>query len=34
MPPEDAFWGDRFAVVSDPFGHSWSFAHALVPQPA
>ena len=21
--PEDAFWGDRFAEVTDPFGHSW-----------
>lgn len=29
MPPEDAFWGDRFAVVSDPFGHAWSFSHVL-----
>lgn len=26
MPPEDAFWGDRYAVVVDPFGHSWSLA--------
>lgn len=26
MPPEDMFWGDRYAVVVDPFGHSWSFA--------
>ncbi|MEO3430580.1 VOC family protein [Pelagibius sp. CAU 1746] len=29
MPPEDAFWGDRFAVVADPYGHAWSFAHTL-----
>lgn len=21
--PEDMFWGDRFAELSDPFGHSW-----------
>jgi PhnB protein len=21
--PEDAFWGDRFAEVTDPFGHCW-----------
>lgn len=34
MPPEDAFWGDRFAMVTDPFGHAWSFAHALVTEPA
>ena len=20
------FWGDRFAKVTDPFGHSWSLA--------
>jgi PhnB protein len=26
MPPEDAFWGDRYAIVRDPFGHQWSIA--------
>jgi len=26
MPPADMFWGDRYGVVTDPFGHSWSFA--------
>ena len=26
MPPEDMFWGDRYAVVVDPFGHRWSLA--------
>ena len=26
MPPMDMFWGDRFAKVSDPFGHEWSIA--------
>lgn len=26
MPPADMFWGDRYAVVVDPFGHCWSFA--------
>jgi len=20
------FWGDRYGMVTDPFGHSWSFA--------
>jgi PhnB protein len=25
-PPEDQFWGDRFASVQDPFGHSWQIA--------
>lgn len=29
MPPEDAFWGARYAQILDPFGHSWSFAHPL-----
>ena len=26
MPPMDMFWGDRYGVVTDPFGHSWSIA--------
>jgi uncharacterized glyoxalase superfamily protein PhnB len=26
MPPDDMFWGDRYGVVTDPFGHSWSMA--------
>ena len=26
MPPMDMFWGDRYAVVVDPFGHQWSIA--------
>ena len=26
MPPEDMFWGDRFGTITDPYGHSWSFA--------
>ena len=26
MALEDMFWGDRFGTVSDPYGHSWSFA--------
>jgi PhnB protein len=26
MPLDDMFWGDRFGSVSDPYGHSWSFA--------
>jgi PhnB protein len=26
MPPMDMFWGDRYCVVTDPFGHKWSFA--------
>lgn len=26
MPVDDAFWGDRYGVLKDPFGHSWSLA--------
>jgi PhnB protein len=26
MPPMDMFWGDRYAKVTDPFGHEWSIA--------
>lgn len=26
MPLGDAFWGDRYGVVTDPFGHNWSIA--------
>jgi PhnB protein len=26
MEPDDMFWGDRFASVADPFGHSWAIA--------
>jgi uncharacterized glyoxalase superfamily protein PhnB len=24
--PWDAFWGDRYGIVADPFGHRWSLA--------
>jgi uncharacterized glyoxalase superfamily protein PhnB len=24
MPIGDMFWGDRYGVVTDPFGHDWS----------
>ena len=24
MPVEEMFWGDRYGVVRDPFGHLWS----------
>jgi PhnB protein len=23
-PPQDMFWGDRYAKLRDPFGHDWS----------
>jgi PhnB protein len=26
MPVDDMFWGDRYGVIEDPFGHSWSLA--------
>jgi len=26
MPPMDMFWGDRYGMVVDPYGHKWSFA--------
>jgi PhnB protein len=26
MPVADMFWGDRYGVIVDPFGHSWSIA--------
>jgi PhnB protein len=26
MKPVDMFWGDRYGMVQDPFGHTWSFA--------
>ncbi|MGC1275363.1 MAG: VOC family protein [Planctomycetaceae bacterium] len=29
MPASDCFWGDRYGVVTDPFGHQWSFATHL-----
>lgn len=26
MPVSDMFWGDRYGIVKDPFGHLWSIA--------
>jgi PhnB protein len=26
MPLMDQFWGDRYGMVADPFGHKWSLA--------
>jgi uncharacterized glyoxalase superfamily protein PhnB len=26
-PLADMFWGDRFGMLRDPFGHEWSIAH-------
>jgi uncharacterized glyoxalase superfamily protein PhnB len=24
MPPTDMFWGDRYALLKDPFGITWA----------
>jgi PhnB protein len=29
MPPMDMFWGDRFAKLTDPFGHEWSITSPI-----
>jgi PhnB protein len=29
MPLEDCFWGDRYGILKDPFGHRWSVATRL-----
>ena len=26
MPLADQFWGDRYGVVADPYGHLWAIA--------
>ena len=26
MPVADMFWGDRYGILKDPFGHAWSIA--------
>ena len=26
MPAADMFWGDRYGMVSDPYGHTWAFS--------
>jgi len=26
MPVRDMFWGDRYGLIEDPFGHLWSVA--------
>lgn len=28
LPPQDMFWGDRYAQVRDPFGVLWAFNQA------
>lgn len=29
MPIANQFWGDRYGIVEDPFGHQWSLAHPV-----
>jgi PhnB protein len=29
MPLEDQFWGDRYGVLQDPFGHQWSLGQPV-----
>ncbi|MDE0053168.1 MAG: VOC family protein [Gammaproteobacteria bacterium] len=29
MPPTDMFYGERTAVVRDPFGHRWNIGHSI-----
>jgi uncharacterized glyoxalase superfamily protein PhnB len=29
MPVQDCFWGDRYGILKDPFGHQWSLASRL-----
>lgn len=31
MPVADQFWGDRYGLVKDPFGHMWSIATPIWP---
>jgi len=26
MPVKDCFWGERYGILQDPFGHKWSVA--------
>ncbi len=35
MPPKNQFWGERIAIVRDPFGHEWLLGghlEAMTPQ--
>ena len=29
MPLDDQFWGDRYGMVRDPFGHHWSLGQPV-----
>jgi PhnB protein len=28
-PLEDQFWGDRYGIIRDPFGHQWSLGQPV-----
>lgn len=34
MPLEDQFWGDRYGILRDPFGHRWSIGAPSAAPPA
>ncbi len=34
MPVADQFWGDRYGIIADPFGHHWSIAKPSKEQPS
>jgi uncharacterized glyoxalase superfamily protein PhnB len=29
LPVQDCFWGDRYGIIRDPFGHRWSVASRI-----
>jgi uncharacterized glyoxalase superfamily protein PhnB len=29
LPVADQFWGDRYGILADPFGHRWSIASRI-----
>ena len=29
FPLADQFWGDRYGLLRDPFGHTWSIASPI-----
>jgi PhnB protein len=29
LEPQDTFWGDRYAMIRDPFGHRWSLGQRV-----
>src|SRR5258708_18581733 len=34
MPLSDTFWGERYAQLTDPFGHRWSLSQRIALSPA